>query len=82
MSIEFMKEGLDHYHGVVKKIDDEHRIVRCSDNIQFISQHRVDGKSKYPWRSVSFYTTVLGAERQQDVYRKEALSLFTAELAA
>ena len=69
-------EGLDDYPNVVKHIDDRHRIIRCSDDIQFISQHRVDGKSEYTWRSESFYTTVAGANRQSYPYREAALSLF------
>ena len=73
MSIEFMKEGLDDYPSVVKQIDSNHRIIRCSDNIQYISQHRVDGKSKWPWRSESYYTTKAGANRQSYPYREAAL---------
>lgn len=76
MSIEFMKEGLDGYDNVVVQIDDSHRIIRCSDDIQFISQYRVMEKNRYPWRSVSFYQTALGAKRQEDIYLQPALSLF------
>ena len=75
-----MKEGLEDYPSVVKHIDDRHRIIRCSDDIQFISQHRVDGKSKWPWRSESFYTTVAGANRQSYKFQQAALSLFEATL--
>ena len=90
MSIEFMKEGLDSYPSVVKQIDSNHRIIRCSDDTQYISQIRVDGKSQYPWRSESFYTTVAGARkvklsgrltslitnRQSYPYREAALLFF------
>ena len=78
MSMKFMKEGLDEYPSVVKQIDSNHRIIRCSDDIQFISQHKVDGKSEYPWRSESYYTTKAGANRQSYPYREAALSLFEA----
>ena len=76
MSIEFMKEGLDEYPNVVKQIDSNHRIIRCVDNIQYISQIRTGGKSQYPWRSESFYTTKAGANRQSYPYREAALLLF------
>ena len=71
-----MKEGLDSYPSVVIQIDSNHRTIRCSDDIQHISQHRVDGKSEYTWRSESFYTTVAGANQQSYPYRDVALSLF------
>ena len=76
MSIEFMKEGLDEYPNIVKQIDSNHRIIRCVDNIQYISQIRTGGKSERPWRSESFYTTKAGANRQSYPYREAALLLF------
>lgn len=71
--MKFMKEGLDNYPNVVKQVDSNHRIIRCVDNIQYISQNRVDGKSQYPWRSESYYTTVAGANRQSYKFRESAL---------
>ena len=71
-----LTETTDNYEHIVKQIDDKHRIIRCVDNIQYISQIRTGGKSERPWRSESFYTTVAGANRQSYPYRDVALSLF------
>ena len=71
-----LTETKDNYEHIVKQIDSNHRIIRCSDDIQYISQHRVDGKSEYTWRSESFYTTLAGANRQSYKFRDAALSLF------
>ena len=73
---EELAETTDNYEHIVKQIDDKHRIIRCVDNIQYISQIRTGGKSQYPWRSESYYTTVVGAARQSYPYRDAALSLF------
>ena len=69
-------ETTDNYENIVKQIDSNHRIIRCADNIQYISQIRTGGKSERPWRSESYYTTLAGANRQSYPYRDAALSLF------
>lgn len=73
-----LAETTDNYEHIVKQIDDKHRIIRCVDNIQFISQTRTGGQSQYPWRSESYYMTKAGANRQSYPYRDAALSLFEA----
>ena len=83
-------ETTDNYEHIVKQIDDKHRIIRCVDNIQYISQTKTGGKSERPWRSQSYYMTKAGARkaepsgrltslitnRQSYPYREAALSLF------
>ena len=71
-----LTETTDNYVNIVKQVDSNHRIIRCVDNIQYISQIRTGGKSEYPWRSQSFYTTVAGANQQSYPYREAALLLF------
>ena len=66
-------ETTDNYEHIVKQIDRKHRIIRCVDNIQYISQIRTGGKSERPWRSESYYMTEAGANRQSYPYREAAL---------
>ena len=70
------QETSDNYTFIVKMIDSRHRIIRCKDNIQYISQIRTGGNSKRPWRAVSFYLSKAGAARQSPPFQEAARSLF------
>lgn len=76
-----LAETTENYGHIVKQIDDKHRIIRCVDNIQFISQTKTGGASDRPWRSESYYMTKAGAERQSYKFQEAALSLFDVETA-
>lgn len=71
-------ETTENYEHIVKQIDDKHRIIRCVEDVQYISQTKTGGQSQYPWRAVSYYMTKAGAERQSYAFRQAALSLFEA----
>lgn len=64
-------ETTDDYDHVVKQIDSKHRIIRCKDNIQYISQFK-DGY----WKGESYFTTLSGAKKQRSPFYPSSCELF------
>lgn len=71
-----LSETSDNYKFIEKQIDDKHRIIRCKEDIQYISQIKTGGNAQRPWRAISFYVTKAGAKRQGLPFQQAALSLF------
>jgi hypothetical protein len=50
-------ETADCYSGVVVRLSEGWRVIRCKDYLQWILQRRKKGGAERPWRAVGFYLT-------------------------
>lgn len=68
-------ESQDSYPRVVVALDNKVRIIRCKDNIQYVTQVR----SGELWKGSSYFATLKGAEIQDLRVREHAINLFRNE---